>query len=104
MQVFLVSWRNPEEAHAHFDLDTYASAVLEARDAVAAITQAPAVNLNAACSGGIITSGALGHLAAEGSLGDIASRTLARGHREPNAVRERAGQHACGHGGGVHEP
>jgi polyhydroxyalkanoate synthase len=76
MQVFLVSWRNPDESHAHFDLDTYASAVLEARDAVAAITKVPAVHLNAACSGGIITSGALGHLAAEGSLGDIASLTL----------------------------
>jgi polyhydroxyalkanoate synthase len=76
MQVFLVSWRNPDESHAHFDLDTYVSAVLEARDAVAAITKAPAVHLNAACSGGIITSGALGHLAAEGSLGDVASLTL----------------------------
>ena len=76
MPVFLVSWRNPDEAHAHFDLDTYASAVLEARDAVAAITKSPAVHLNAACSGGIITAGALGHLAAEGSLGDIASLTL----------------------------
>ena len=76
MQVFLVSWRNPDESHAHFDLDTYASAVLEARDAVAAITKSPAVNLNAACSGGIITAGALGHLAADGSLGDIASLTL----------------------------
>jgi poly(3-hydroxyalkanoate) synthetase len=50
--------------------------VLEARDAVAAITNTPAVHLNAACSGGIIASGALGHLAAEGSLGDIASLTL----------------------------
>jgi polyhydroxyalkanoate synthase subunit PhaC len=76
MQVFLVSWRNPDKSHAHFDLDTYASAVLEARDAVAAITKAPAVHLNAACSGGIIGSGALGHLAAEGALGAIASLTL----------------------------
>jgi polyhydroxyalkanoate synthase len=76
MQVFLVSWRNPDESHAHFDLDTYASAVLEARDAVAAITKAPAVHLNAACSGGIIAAGALGHLAAEGALGAIASLTL----------------------------
>ena len=76
MQVFLVSWRNPDESQAHFDLDTYASAVLEARDAVAAIVKSPAVHVNAACSGGIITAGALGHLAVEGSLGDIASLTL----------------------------
>jgi polyhydroxyalkanoate synthase len=76
MQVFLVSWRNPDESHAHFDLDTYASAVLEARDAVSTITRSPAVHVNAACSGGIISAGALGHVAAEGSLGDIASLTL----------------------------
>ena len=50
--------------------------MLEARDAVAAITQQPAVHLNAACSGGIITAGAVGHLAAEGALGDVASLTL----------------------------
>ena len=76
MQVFVISWRNPDEEHAHFDLDTYADAVLEARDAVAAITQQPAVHVNAACSGGIITAGAVGHLAAEGALGDVASLTL----------------------------
>jgi polyhydroxyalkanoate synthase len=76
MQVFVISWRNPDEEHAHFDLDTYADAVLEARDAVATITQQPAVHLNAACSGGIITASAVGHLAAEGALGDVASLTL----------------------------
>ena len=76
MQVFLVSWRNPDDSHAHFDLDTYASAVIEARDAVAAITSSPTIHLNAACSGGIITAGALGHLASAGSLGDVASLTL----------------------------
>jgi polyhydroxyalkanoate synthase len=75
-QVFVMSWRNPDEHQGHFDLDTYADAVLEARDTVADITDQPAVNLNAACSGGIITAGALGHLAAEGTLGDVASLTL----------------------------
>jgi polyhydroxyalkanoate synthase len=75
-QVFIVSWRNPEQAHGHFDLDTYAQAVLEARAAVADITGAEAVHLNVACSGGIITAGALGHLAAEGRLSEVASLTL----------------------------
>jgi polyhydroxyalkanoate synthase len=75
-QVFVMSWRNPDDAQAHFDLDTYADAVLEARQAVATITGQSAVNLNAACSGGIISAGALGHLAAEGGLGDVASLTL----------------------------
>src|SRR3954454_380681 len=75
-QVFIVSWRNPDEGQGHFDLDTYASAVLEARDAVAEITRRPAVHVNAACSGGIISAGALGHLAAEQGLDGIASLTL----------------------------
>jgi polyhydroxyalkanoate synthase len=50
--------------------------VLEARDAVAAITGQPAVHVNGACSGGTIAAGALGHLAAEGRLGEIATLTL----------------------------
>jgi polyhydroxyalkanoate synthase len=75
-QVFAISWRNPDAEQGHFDFDTYAAAVLEARDAVAAITGQPAVHLNGACSGGMIAAGALGHLAAEGRLGEIASLTL----------------------------
>ena len=85
-QVFAISWRNPDVEQGHFDLDTYAAAVLEARDAVAAITGQPAVHLNGACSGGIISAGALGHLAAEGRLGEIASLTPAgRGARQRSA-------------------
>src|SRR5205085_5244907 len=75
-QVFAISWRNPGAEHGHFDLDTYADAVLEACGAVAAITGHPAVHFNGACSGGIISAGVLGHLAAQGRLDDIASLTL----------------------------
>jgi polyhydroxyalkanoate synthase len=75
-QVFVISWRNPDAEQGHFDLDAYAAAVLDARDAVAAITGQPAVHLNGACSGGIIGAGALGHLAAEDRLGEIASLSL----------------------------
>ena len=75
-QVFVISWRNPDADQGHFDLDTYAAAVLEARDAVARLTGQPAVHLNGACSGGIISAGALGHLAADGRLGEIASVSL----------------------------
>ncbi len=75
-QVFVVSWRNPGEEQGHFDLDTYADAVLEARQTVAEITGQRAVHVNAACSGGIVTAGALGHLAAQGALNGIASLTL----------------------------
>jgi polyhydroxyalkanoate synthase len=75
-QVFVISWRNPDQEHGHYDLDTYAQAVLEARAAVAQIARQKAVHLAAACSGGITSAGALGHLAAEGSLADVASLTL----------------------------
>jgi polyhydroxyalkanoate synthase subunit PhaC len=75
-QVFAISWRNPGQEQGHFDLDTYAQAVAEARDAVAAITAQSQVHLAAACSGGIITAGLVGHLAAAGELGAVASLTL----------------------------
>jgi polyhydroxyalkanoate synthase len=75
-QVFAVSWRNPEQEQGHFDLDTYARAISEARDAVAEISQAGAVHVAAACSGGIVTAGLVGHLAGSGSLGEIAGLTL----------------------------
>ena len=75
-QVFAISWRNPGVDQRHFNLDTYCDAVLEARDAVAAITGQPAVHLNGACSGGIISAGVVGHLAAQGRLGEVASLTL----------------------------
>jgi polyhydroxyalkanoate synthase subunit PhaC len=76
MQVFLISWCNPGAEQGHFDLDTYARSVLQARDAVAEIAGQPSAHVNAACSGGIITACALGHLAAQGDLDQIASLTL----------------------------
>ena len=77
-QVFLMSWRNPDVAEGHFDLDAYAASVLEARDAAAEIAGSGKIGVMAACSGGIIAAGALGHLAARGDLGEqISSLTLA---------------------------
>jgi polyhydroxyalkanoate synthase len=75
-RVFAISWRNPTAAQGHFDFDTYAAAVLEARDAVAEIAKQPAVHINAACSGGMVSTGAVGHLAGSGRLGEVASFTL----------------------------
>jgi polyhydroxyalkanoate synthase len=75
-QVFAISWRNPGQAEGHFDLDTYANAVAQARDAAASITEQTKVHLAAACSGGIVTAGLLGQLAASGELDEIASLTL----------------------------
>ncbi len=75
-QVFAISWRNPEQAQGHFDLDTYANTVAQACDAAASITEQSKVHLAAACSGGIVTAGLLGQLAAGGELDEIASLTL----------------------------
>lgn len=75
-QVFAISWRNPDAEQGHFDLDTYAHAVLEARDAAAEIAGQSSVNINAACSGGIITGAALGHLAATGEQDKVATLTM----------------------------
>jgi polyhydroxyalkanoate synthase subunit PhaC len=75
-QVFAISWRNPEQAQGHFDLDTYAEAVAEAREAVAAITRSQSAHLAAACSGGMVTAGLLGAMAAQGDLDRVASLTL----------------------------
>ena len=37
-QCFTISWRNPDERHAEWGLDDYVSAVIEALEAVEAIT------------------------------------------------------------------
>jgi polyhydroxyalkanoate synthase len=75
-QVFAISWRNPGPEHGHWDLDAYADAVLEARAATAEIARSLSVHLTAACSGGIISAGALAHRAAAGAREEIASLTL----------------------------
>ena len=99
-QVFAMSWRNPEQAQGHFDLDTYAQAVAEARDAVAEIAGADAASTSArraragssprACSGTSPPSGerakvasltlmvcALDNAQAEGRCTAFATRDLA---------------------------
>lgn len=65
-QVFVVSWRNPTVAQSHWDLDTYVGALLEAIEAVRAITGSDDINLHGACSGAMTISALLGHLASRG--------------------------------------
>jgi polyhydroxyalkanoate synthase subunit PhaC len=75
-QVFMVSWRNPDREQGHFDFDTYAEATIEAGRAASEIAGHDSVNVMAACSGGIISAGAMAHLAAEDRLGPVSSLTL----------------------------
>ena len=76
-QVFMMSWRNPDERHAEWGLDTYGQAVLDAMDAVERATGSEQVSLQAFCSGGIITSMVLAHLAATGRQDRVASVSFA---------------------------
>jgi polyhydroxyalkanoate synthase len=75
-QVFAMSWRNPDERHADWGLDTYAQAVLDALDAVEAITSTDSTHVLGLCAGGIVLSTVVAHLAARGEQDRIAGLTL----------------------------
>src|SRR3954447_11366087 len=75
-QVFAVSWRNPDERHAGWGLDAYAGAVLEALEALHAITRSRSAHALGLCAGGITLACAVSHLAATGRQDRIAGLTL----------------------------
>lgn len=64
--VFAVSWRNPGAAERDWDVDTYVSALLEAKAAVCEITGSPEIGLVGACTGALTMAALLGYLAAIG--------------------------------------
>jgi polyhydroxyalkanoate synthase len=76
LQVFMISWRNPDARHAKWDLDTYGQAILDAMDATSRITGSEQTALAATCSGGIIAAMVAAHLAHIGQQDRIASLTL----------------------------
>jgi polyhydroxyalkanoate synthase subunit PhaC len=76
VQVFMVSWRNPDARHATWNLDTYGQAILDAMDATARITGSEQTALAATCSGGIIAAMVAAHLAHIGQQDRIAALTL----------------------------
>src|SRR6266568_7129244 len=65
-QVFTISWRNPTPEDREWGVETYDRAILEATEAVRAITANPDVNISGSCLGGMTLSTLLGHLAARG--------------------------------------
>jgi polyhydroxyalkanoate synthase len=75
-QVFVLSWRNPDERHADWNFDTYVESVLEGLDAVEAITGTDATHVLGLCAGGATASIAVAHLAARGEMGRIAGLAL----------------------------
>jgi polyhydroxyalkanoate synthase len=76
-QVFVISWRNPDERHADWGLDTYVQAVLDALEAVQRICGTDRAALMGICSGGIIASIAAAHLAATGRQDRLAGFAVA---------------------------
>ncbi|HYM56413.1 MAG TPA: alpha/beta fold hydrolase [Solirubrobacteraceae bacterium] len=75
-QVFVMSWRNPDERHTDWNFDTYCIAVLEALEAVEKITDSEQTHLMGLCAGGNIAAMVAGHLAATGQQDRIAGLTL----------------------------
>jgi class II poly(R)-hydroxyalkanoic acid synthase len=76
-QVYCISWRNPDARHADWGLDTYGQAILDAMQAAQDISRQEKVAMLAICSGGMIASMVLAHLAATGELDRIAAFSLA---------------------------
>jgi polyhydroxyalkanoate synthase subunit PhaC len=66
VQLFILSWRNPTAAHAHWNLDTYVRATLEAMDVVSAVTRSRTMGMISACAGGLTAMAVMGYLAARG--------------------------------------
>jgi polyhydroxyalkanoate synthase len=52
-RVFIVSWKNPSEAQAHWTLESYVEALDRATAVACEVTGSPDLNLVGACSGGI---------------------------------------------------
>ena len=75
-QVFSMSWRNPDARHRDWGADVYGQAVVEALEATQRITRADRAAMLALCSGGIIASMVLAHLAATGQEDRVAGLGL----------------------------
>jgi polyhydroxyalkanoate synthase len=75
-QVFTISWRNPDVRHATWNRDTYGEAMVAAFAAARQITGASQNAIHSLCSGGILSSMVLAHLAQRGELDTIAAAGL----------------------------
>jgi len=76
LQVFVISWRNPDARNRDWDSDTYGQAIVDAMDGVQRICRSDQIQLFATCSGGILASMLLAHLADSGQLDRVSSFTL----------------------------
>jgi polyhydroxyalkanoate synthase subunit PhaC len=63
LQVFMLSWRNPQQEQADWGMDDYGRGIVAALDTVREITGSDDVNTIGFCAGGILMSTVLSHLA-----------------------------------------
>jgi class II poly(R)-hydroxyalkanoic acid synthase len=75
-QVFTISWRNPDERHAEWNLDTYLEGVLDALAAVETITGTDRTHLLGLCAGGTLASIVAARLSDRGEGERVAGLTL----------------------------
>ena len=75
LQVFMISWRNPDVRHREWGLSSYVEAVEEAMNVCRAITGSREVNLMGTCAGGLTIAALQGHLQAKRQLRRISSAT-----------------------------
>ncbi|MEB0076944.1 class II poly(R)-hydroxyalkanoic acid synthase [Pseudomonas sp. CCI3.2] len=75
LQVFMISWRNPDVRHREWGLSSYVEALEEAMNVVRAITASREINLVGACAGGLTMAALQGHLQAKRQLRRISSAT-----------------------------
>ena len=75
LQVFMVSWRNPDPRHREWGLSSYVQALEEALDACRRISGNRDPNLMGACAGGLTMAALQGHLQARNQLRRVRSAT-----------------------------
>lgn len=75
LQVFMISWRNPDVRHREWGLSSYVEALEEAMNVCRAITGSRDVSLMGACAGGLTMAALQGHLQAKRQLRRISSAT-----------------------------
>jgi polyhydroxyalkanoate synthase len=75
LQVFMVSWRNPDPRHREWGLSSYVQALEEALNACRSISGSRDLNLMGACAGGLTMAALQGHLQAKHQLRRVRSAT-----------------------------
>jgi polyhydroxyalkanoate synthase len=75
LQVFIVSWRNPDARHREWGLSRYVQAIEEALDVTRSISGSKQAHLMGACAGGLSIAALQGYLQAKRQLHKVASAT-----------------------------